>query len=354
MNNTERKKKGSHENKEQKIAYTPRQSVIIKTPLRIALGGGGTDLPFYSKVRGGLLITAAIDEYISVSAASRPLDEQILLQTTSVQFSKNINDVENPLIRETLRYFNRTNAIQIASFSTLPTGIGLGSSSTLIVGIVNAISTLNAQPLPPMELAHTSWKIEREILGFAGGIQDQYIAALGGIQILTVEKNGKVLAEPLNIKEESRLELERRLVLVYSGKERDSMSIIKSQEVDFETKIAIYDAIKEIGVMSVDIIRKGDIQGLGEVMDEHWKLKKQLSKNISNSYLDDQYIQLKENGSCGGKIIGAGGGGFFMMAVTGNVNEYLKNIFDLGFHSLDWQFDNQGSHVIDQVGCHII
>jgi D-glycero-alpha-D-manno-heptose-7-phosphate kinase len=333
------------------MSYTSRQSVIIKTPLRIALGGGGTDLPFYSKERGGFLITAAIDEYISVSMASRPLDEQILVQTTSVQFANNINDVKNDLIRETLRYFKRTRAIQVATFSTLPTGIGLGSSSSMIVGIVNAISTLNGQPLAPIELAYTSWIIEREILGFAGGIQDQYIAALGGIQILIVEKNGKVLAESLNIKEEIIVELEHRLVLVYSGKKHDSRKIVKSQEIDFEHKIGIYDAIKEIGVQSVDLFRKGDVQGLGEVMDEHWKLKKQLSKNISNSYLDDQYIQLKEIGAWGGKLVGAGGGGFFLMVVTGNVKEYLKKISELGFQVLDWSFDNEGSHVIDKVAC---
>ena len=329
---------------------TPRQSVIIKTPLRISLGGGGTDLPYYSKVRGGFLITAAIDEYVTVSMASRPFDEKILVQTTSVQFSNNLNDVEHELIRETLRYFNRTSAIQVATFSSLPTGIGLGSSSTLIVGLVKAITTLGGQNMTPMELAYTSWKIEREILGFAGGIQDQYIAALGGIQILKVEKNGNVLVEPLNIEEDVREELWNRLVLVYSGEVRNSGEIVKSQEVDFETKIGIYDAIKEIGLQSVDLLRKGDVQGLGEAMDEHWKLKKQLSKKITNSSLDHQYVKLKENGSCGGKIIGAGGGGFFLMAVTGDIKEYLKKIHDLGFHALEWNFDYQGSHVIDHTG----
>ena len=333
------------------MTYTPRQSVIIKTPLRVTLGGGGTDLPFYSSQRGGYLISAAIDEYISVTMASRPLDQKILVQTTATQFAASIDQVENDIVRETLRYFKRTEAIQVAIVSTIPTGIGLGSSSARIVGMVRALATLNGQDLSAIEVASIAHHIERDILGFPGGVQDQYIASLGGLQIITVEPSGKVSAQRLVLKEDILRETEHKLVLIYSGKERDSHKIIKSQEVNIQDKIKIYDSIKKIAVTSIDLLKAGDIAGFGQAMDEHWQLKKKLSGEMSDDNIDQQYLELKKMGSTGGKLVGAGGGGFFMMAVPGDVDDYIQKVCALDYKVLDWCFDSQGSHVIDQVAC---
>ena len=184
-----------------------RQSVITRTPLRISLGGGGTDLPFYASRREGYLVTAAIDEYIAVSIASRPLDDRILVQTTSTQFADRLDDLENRFIQTALRYFNCECAVQVATFSTLPTGIGLGSSSTQLVGIVSGLAALEGRLLSALQTAQIAHHIERKIMGLAGGVQDQYIAALGGIQVLTVSTDGTVRACPLHIPVAERREV---------------------------------------------------------------------------------------------------------------------------------------------------
>jgi len=289
-----------------------KKFAISQTPYRISLGGGGTDLPFYFKERGGWLISATINQYVKVSAAFRALDDKILVQTTDTQFADDIEELNNAIIREALRYFGFLTGIQVATFSTIPTGIGLGTSSTLIVGLVNALSILARKCLCPMEIAAIAHHLEREILALPGGIQDQYIAALGGIQILKVSTSGEVRTEPLVVEEKYRSKLENGLVLVFLGEERDSGKIVQSQQVDLRKTLDIYDKVKEIGKRSVELLKNGDIEGLGLVMDEHWELKKGLSAKMTNSQYEKVYVQLKSLGSPGGKIIGAGGGGFFM------------------------------------------
>ena len=162
-----------------------------------------------------------------------------------------------------------------------------------------------------------------------------------------MDSSGKVRAQPLAIEEHNRHELEGRLVLIYTGEKRSSTEVIKSQQADLSKTLEIYDAIKEIGRKSAGLLKKADIEGLGRAMDEHWNLKRGLSKEMSNSRLDELYIQLKKIGSPGGKIVGAGGGGFFMMAVPGDVNTYLDKINKLGFRHLDWRFEFKGSHLIE-------
>ena len=331
------------------MKYLKKHLVITKTPYRISLGGGGTDLPFYSKEKGGLLITASINQYITISVATRPLDDQFFIQTTDNQFASSLDDLKHVIIREVLRYFEIEKSIQVATFSTLPTSSGLGSSSSLIVGLIHALSViLDLRPkLTDLDMARLAFKIEREIIGLAGGIQDQYIAALGGIQLLTIEPDGTVNDEYLKVEEYNRHELERGLVLIYTGAVRRSEEIIESQKVDIEKTFDIYDEIKEIGRRSVGLIKAADIEGLGKTMDEHWGLKKRLSGKISNNEMDELYIKLKEIGSPGGKIIGAGGGGFFLMTVPCKVSTYIEKLKQLNCRYLEWRFEFQGTHVIE-------
>jgi D-glycero-alpha-D-manno-heptose-7-phosphate kinase len=324
-----------------------KDAVIVKSPYRISLGGGGTDLPFYFKERGGLLISASINQYMTVSAAARVLDDQFFIQTTYTQVADQLDDLTHDIIRESLRYFGINKGFQVATYSTLPTTTGLGASSTLMVALVNALNLIKGNIISPWEVAKEAHHIERNILSLEGGIQDQYIAALGGVKVLEVSKTGEVSAKELNIAEHNRHELERGLVLIHTSEVRDSTKVIKSQQYDKERMLENYDKIKEIGQESIQYLLKGDIQNLGEAMDRHWKIKKRLSKEISNSYLDDIYNQLKKIGSPGGKIIGAGGGGFFMMAVPGSADEYLKEVSRLGFRFLDWRFEFNGAHMID-------
>jgi len=323
--------------------------VISQTPYRISLGGGGTDLPFYANERGGKLITAAIDQYVKVSVANRPLDNKILIQTTDVQFAVNLDKIDNEIIRETLRYFKIYKAIQVSTFTTIPTGIGLGTSSTVVVGLVNALSRINNHKYSVLEIAKVAHHIEREIIGFAGGVQDQYIAAIGGIQIVDVDKFGKVTCMPLLIDEKNILKLQKHLVLIYTGQERMSNKIIRSQKRDLTKAFEVYDEIKEIGHDSIDLLINADIEGLGKAMDRHWAIKRTLSKKISTNIFDELYIKFKKMGSPGGKIVGAGGGGFFMMAVPDNVKSYIVKINDLGYSHLSWKFEFNGTHILDSL-----
>jgi D-glycero-alpha-D-manno-heptose-7-phosphate kinase len=320
---------------------------ISRTPYRISLGGGGTDLQFYSRLKGGSLISAAINQYLTVSVAIRPLDSKILVQTTDVQFADSLDEIKNKIIKGTLEYFNINKSIQVSTFTTIPTGIGLGTSSTLIVGLVKILSKMKNIELSPMELGKISHYIERTILGFEGGIQDQYIASLGGIQILNVDEDDNVTSSPLFVENISRKELEKHLILVFTKLERSSTQVIKSQKKDISKTIEIYDRIKEIGSQSIPLIQRADIEGLGILMNQHWELKKSLSNKISNHHIDDMYKKLMNFGSPGGKIIGAGGGGFFLMAVPDKVDNYCKLIKESGYNYLEWEFDFGGSHIIN-------
>jgi len=321
--------------------------VISQTPYRISLGGGGTDLPFYANEKGGRLITAAINQYVKVFVAKRPVDDKVLTQTTEVQFADNIDKIDNKIIVEALRYFNFHKGIQVATFTTVPTGIGLGTSSTVLVGLINALSKLDNHILSALEIAKIAFHIEREILQFAGGSQDQYIAALGGIQVMDINKNREVVCTPLLIEEGNRNLLQKHLVLIYTGQERSSMEIIHSQEKDLVKTFEVYDEIKEIGYESTDFLVNANIEGLGKLMNRHWEIKKTLSSKISTNKFDELYLKFKELGSPGGKIIGAGGGGFFMMAVPDNIKSFITKINALGFKTLNWSFDFNGSHIIE-------
>jgi len=314
--------------------------------MRISLGGGGTDLPFYAQRRGGLLMAAAIDEYVTVSVATRILDDKILVQTTDTQFADSLEGLKNDLVRACLEFHGWEKGIQVAMWSTIPTGIGLGSSSTQIVGLVYALSRLSGEAPSQMEVAARAHKIEREILGFAGGIQDQYISAIGGVQKITAEPDGTVTTSAIRIAPEVCERIEEGLKLVYSGRRRDSAEVVKSQEVELQRKLDIYDKIKRIGVESEKLLVEGDIQALGEALHEHWTLKKGLSALISDTRFDEQYQDCLDAGANGGKLVGAGGGGFFLMAVPGDPVDFAMRLRSKGYRILDWRFEFQGTHLI--------
>lgn len=201
--------------------------------------------------------------------------------------------------------------------------------------------------MSPIEIGQIAHHVERKLLNLAGGIQDQYISALGGIQILDIDVNGKVSAIPLFINHSKIEILEKHLLLVYTDAKRSSMKIIKSQKKDIANTIDVYDQIKAIGIESEQLLVDADIDGLGEAMDRHWVLKKTLSNEISNNHIDKMYLKLKKLGSPGGKIIGAGGGGFFMMSVPGEVEKYCKKITELGYTYLPWKFEFNGTYLIN-------
>ena len=322
--------------------------LISKTPFRISLGGGGTDLPQYANIKGGEVISASINRYCNVTISDRSVDNKILVQTTSVELEKSVSKIKHAMIKGVLKYFNISKNIQISTFTSLPTRTGLGSSSTLMVGLVNAISKMQGEYWSQTKIAFVAHKIEREILKMHGGIQDQYISSFGGIKKISVNKNKKVKVEDIKISNSSISLLENGLIIIYSGKQRVSGDITKSIKTNNKKMIELFDSIKDISRRSIKPLKDGDTYLLGKLMDEHWSIKRMLSKNISSSHLDNLYNKLKKFGSPGGKIIGAGGGGFFMMAVPTNKKKYLSLLRENGFGIIDWKFEFKGSHIIDK------
>lgn len=320
--------------------------LIVSAPYRISLGGGGTDLPFYAQKKGGFLITAAIDEYITVLVAKRQLDKKLFLQYSKTEMVEKLEDINHVILREILKYYKIKDSFQIATFSTMPTYTGLGASSTLIVAIIKAINELYGKNISKIRLAEEAYRVEREILGLSGGFQDQYIASFGGIQILNISKNLKIKISSLNISPNKLRKLQKSLILIYSGIERKSESIINEQKEKILDTVEAYDQIKKIGKISLEFLKNGEIENLGKAMDDHWKIKNKMTASMSNSKIDGMYEELKSFGSPGGKIIGAGGGGFFLMAVEKNIEIFKKRVKAANYNFVEFSFEKKGAHVI--------
>ena len=325
------------------------KNVITNTPYRISLGGGGTDLPFYFKEKGGFLISAGINQYLTIHLAERILDDKIFLQYSETEWKDNVEDLNHRLIKNILKYYDLTKGIQVSTISSMPIYTGLGASSSLTVGLVNAINKLKGLNLSAIEVAEISFHIERNIAKLDGGYQDQYIASLGGIQVIEISENAKISCRRLKISSKNLEKIKSGLVLIHSRVNRQSERIIKSQHSS-KTMMKCYDRIKEIGIMSENLLLNGNIVDFGLAMDEHWSVKKQISNLISNSYLDDIYIKLKNAGANGGKIIGAGGGGFFLMAVPENLEGFNNELKKLDLRAITFDFDTLGSHVMHTLG----
>ena len=298
--------------------------IITRTPYRIPLAGGGTDLDFYYKKRGGSLISATFNQYVFTILLRRQIDDKILIQTTNTQFTENTKRIKHPIIKEILKFFKIKNKFQVGTFSTLPTRAGLGSSSSLIVGIVFGLAKILKIKLTKKKIAQIAFLIERKKLKYQGGWQDQIISSYGGINKINISKSGKFVVKKINIKKKILNRLENKLVLVFTKETRDSTGIISSQKIMRGKNIKNYDKIKSYVKIMEKALKKGDYKKIGEIFHDHWKTKRKLSNSISNSKLDNIYLNLlKEKSFIGGKLIGAGGGGFFLM-VTKNISSSIK------------------------------
>ncbi len=318
--------------------------IISKTPFRIPICGGGTDLDFYRKKRGALLISATFNQYYYVMLKKRELDKKILVQTTNSFFSSNVSKVKHAIIKAVLKYFKINNSFHIVCASTLPTQSGIGSSSSLIIGLVHAISHLLRKKFSSKNLGDKAFFIERKLLGLLGGFQDQYAAAYGGFVKMQMSKKGKLKIRKLNIEKNKIRKLENHLCLIYTKGTRNSGKIINDQKKDKNLKY--YDDIKSLVGPIEKSIKDGNYMKLGKLFNIHWKLKQNLSKNISTKKIDSMYKKIMNNKNfVGGKIMGAGGGGFLLMIVKNKKKAHLflkKNNYN--FTSI--RFSENGSKII--------
>lgn len=323
--------------------------IITRSPLRISLGGGGTDLPSYSNEHGGFLIAAAIDKYVYV-AVNRPFEEGIVLKYSSIEKIAQIPEIRHPIVREALKTLNlNTPQIDITSVADITSGTGLGSSGSFTTALLKAIYLHYRKTLHPKELAELACKIEIEELKEPIGKQDQYIAAYGGISEFHFHKDGSVSSRPLNLSVQTVHDLEDNLLLFFTGISRSASSILKDQVVKSKSKnsdmIENLHFTKDLGLRSKAALLDNNTSMFGELMHEHWEHKKSRSDGMTNDFINNAYLMGIKSGAVGGKLVGAGGGGFLMFYA--NDKERLrKKMAEIGLEEVRFQFDFEGTKVI--------
>jgi D-glycero-alpha-D-manno-heptose-7-phosphate kinase len=317
--------------------------------MRISLGGGGTDLPSYSNEFGGFLIAAAIDKYVYVTV-NRPFQEGIVLKYSSIEKVSKIIEINHPIIREALKSLNlKTPQIDITSVADITSGTGLGSSGSFTTALLKAIYLHYRKILHPRELAELACRIEIEELKEPIGKQDQYIAAYGGITEFNFQTDGTVTSAPLNLSVQTVHDLEDNLLLFFTGISRAAGSILKDQ-VD-KSKAKNSDMIenlhftKELGLRSRTALLNDDTQLFGELMHEHWEHKKSRTSGMTNDFINNAYLQGLQAGAVGGKLVGAGGGGFLMFYAN-DKEQLRRRMFEIGLEEVRFKFDFEGTKVI--------
>jgi D-glycero-alpha-D-manno-heptose-7-phosphate kinase len=323
--------------------------IIVRSPLRITLGGGGTDIPSYYSHFEGDLIAAAINKYVYVTVL-RPFSEGIFLKYSEIENKKEINDVAHPIIREVLKTLNlRTPQIEITTLADIPAGTGLGSSGSFTTALIKALSSHYRISIHTKELAEKACEIEIERLKEPIGKQDQYISAFGGITEFIFRKNGDVDAIPLNITVETMHDLEDNLLLFYTGTLRSASSILQDQVnkslLGDKSMTANLHLIKELGQKSKVALLQNNTHYFAELMHEHWEWKKARSFGMSNEYINQAYETARRNGAIGGKLVGAGGGGFLMLYAS-DPEKLRFSMGNLGLEEVRFSFDFEGTKVV--------
>ena len=323
--------------------------IFARSPLRITLGGGGTDLPSFYESDGGFLIAGAINKYVYVTVM-RPFTEGIYLKYSGIENVSLVNEVQHPIIRESLKLFNlKTPQIEITTLADIPSGTGLGSSGSFTTALLKGMHAHLRKNITTSELAELACNIEMVKLQEPVGKQDQYIAAYGGLTCFTFNSDGTVAVEPLGISSDAIHQLEEDLLLFYTGVSRSASVILKDQ--DMKSKVADREMfenlrfIKEIGIASRNSLETDDLEGFGKLMDEHWKYKRSRSTGISNSTIDQIYSEALKNGAIGGKVVGAGGGGFLMFYAKDKI-KLRKLMSGYRLEEVRFRFDFEGTKVI--------
>ncbi|MBS1855196.1 MAG: galactokinase [Acidobacteria bacterium] len=320
--------------------------IIARAPLRISLGGGGTDLPSYYRDHGGFVLSAAIDKYVYITL-HETFQQEFLIKYSSTEIVQAIEQIKHPIIREALRLVPvAAPHLEIVSMSDIPAGTGLGSSGSFTVALLRALHTMNKEFVPRQVLAEQACRIEIELLGEPVGKQDQYIASFGGITAFDFLPSGEVNVNPLGVSSETLYNLEDNLLLFFTGFTRSASAILAEQ--DQRTKggdagmIDHLHQIKQFGHESKTALETGDLRRFAAIMHEHWQIKKYRSKNMSNSSIDQFYELARDHGALGGKLIGAGGGGFLML-YSEDKTRLRHALREAGLREVRMHFDFEGT-----------
>ena len=324
--------------------------ILSTAPMRITLGGGGTDLESYYSKYGGFLIAGGINKYCTIIANQR------FVNTIRISYSEmeNVNCVEeikHRIFKTTLKFMDVKEGIELHSIADIPARSGLGTSSTFTVALLNALHTYKKDYINQKQLADEACHVEIDLLGEPIGKQDQYMAAFGGLTCLTFHRNGDVYVEPLKVKADIIDQIESNLLLFFTGKERDASEILSEQDEksrsDDPNIINNLHTVKDIGLQTRRYLEAGEVDMLGELLHSHWETKKKRSKNMSDPFIDECYDLARRKGAIGGKLVGAGGGGFLMFyCANGHKSGLIESLQNRGLKWERFHFDFSGAKIL--------
>ena len=322
--------------------------IITRSPLRISLGGGGTDLPSYYREYTGFLIAAAIDKFVYITL-HQPFTDEVIVKYSRLETVRDARELQHPIVREALELLGVRSHVEITSIADIPAGTGLGSSGSFTTALLRGLHVLKKSFISPSDLAEQACHIEIDRLGEPIGKQDQYIAAYGGITCFTFHPDDSVTVEPLKLAPETLHNLEDNLALFFTGYTRDASSILKDQDArsrhNDRGMIDNLHFVKKLGLDSKAALESGDLRGFAGLMHVHWQHKKARSQGMSNSRIDELYELGRCHGALGGKIIGAGGGGFLMF-YTEDKTRLRAAMTVAGLREVRFRFDFAGNHVV--------
>jgi D-glycero-alpha-D-manno-heptose-7-phosphate kinase len=325
--------------------------ILTRAPLRISLGGGGTDLPSYYSDYGGFLFSAAINKYVYICLNQPSADERIRIKYSISENVPSVGEVRHDLVRPALRLLQLDGSLEIVSMADAPAGTGLGSSGSYLVALLACLYELKRERVPTQKLAETAFHIEADLAGHPVGKQDHYLAAFGGITCMDIAKDGTVAVSTLGGFSDQALQFRDRVLLFYTGRSRSSGDILQTQKNHTEkhdpAMVESLHRTKELGCRIYKALQVGDLDGFGRLLDEHWQNKKQRAGPISDTRLDRLYALAQQNGALGGKIIGAGGGGFFMFCCRPGCRRALRETMaQAGLREMPYDFDYHGAKVL--------
>jgi D-glycero-alpha-D-manno-heptose-7-phosphate kinase len=323
--------------------------IISRAPVRISLGGGGTDLPFFYPQFGGEIITSSIDKYIYVMVSKREFHNNFRISYSKTEIVDEVDKIENLRVKEALKLLNLTEPLEISTISEVPGESGLGSSSAFLIALLKALHTYKKENVSDKVLAEEACKIEIEMLGEPIGKQDQYASAFGGINHLLINKSAAITISPINISNEIIRGLEENLYMFYTGIQRSASEVIKHQTINVVSDIQKMNCMKEIKKIGQEIkkcLETGNLRRFGEWINLHWETKKKMSEKMSNTKIDEIYEKALKYGALGGKIMGAGGGGFFLFYCEKGGQEFIKYMVKEGLTFVPFRMDFDGCKIL--------
>jgi D-glycero-alpha-D-manno-heptose-7-phosphate kinase len=322
--------------------------IISRTPLRVSFVGGGSDLPSYYKYGYGAVFSTTIDKYVYI-VANKKFDGTVRISYSRTENVNKVSQIKNERVRESLKLLGFNSGIEVVSVSDVPSaGTGLGSSSSYVVGVLNALKTYKKENVDARYLATTACEVEINKCKAKIGKQDQFATAFGGFNKIVFLKNGNVKVTPVKLPATVKRKLKKNLIMLYTGNTRSAHNILKRQSSNLENDSHKRDLMKKmVGLVNplIKSLQSGDVDSMGRFLDKNWMLKKQMAHKISNEQIDNWYTLAKKNGALGGKILGAGNGGFLLLYVPEkNQSKVLKALSKL--RKFDFDFETDGSKIV--------